>query len=441
MKKMKTLLFAILASGLLALTSCDKLNALFNDDDLSLHNSFNDVVSIPKSEEPQFGPRAGGVYAREIEETPNAYCFKKIPYYNNGEDSIINTYKEGGVNHVEYNVNAGEDFSAERNKNNFDLYVPKDLDKTAKQTVVLFIHGGAWISGFKTDVNPYVFEFANRGYISATIQYTLLKRTMDDASLSVFRDLDEIDACISSIKSALADLEFDTSKISLVIGGASSGAHLTMLYAYSRGHRSALPIKFLIDAVGPVDMKPDNWKSFRVTGEADLETALDAGLSNSVIEQRRTDGKLKDLRVADPDGDPYYWNEYETMRIANGMCGIPYTPIEIQNSTDENKESIVNPNEASNSMTKVGGGEDQVSVTYWMNQTTNSYPMVCAYAGKDTIVGIAQFAKLQAAMDVKGIDYDYVYFRNSGHTQISKENDETKYNEFVNKVLTRLESI
>ena len=264
---------------------------------------------------------------------------------------------------------------------------------------------------------------------------------MDDASLSVFRDLDEIDACISSIKSALADLEFDTSKISLVIGGASSGAHLTMLYAYSRGHRSALPIKFLIDAVGPVDMKPDNWKSFRVTGEADLETALDAGLSNSVIEQRRTDGKLRDLRVADPDGDPYYWNEYETMRIANGMCGIPYTPIEIQNSTDENKESIVNPNEASNSMTKVGGGEDQVSVTYWMNQTTNSYPMVCAYAGKDTIVGIAQFAKLQAVMDVKGIDYDYVYFRNSGHTQISKENDETKYNEFVNKVLTRLESI
>ena len=129
------------------------------------------------------------------------------------------------------------------------------------------------------------------------------------------------------------------------------------------------------------------------------------------------------------------------MRIANGMCGIPYTPIEIQNSTDENKESIVNPNEASNSMTKVGGGEDQVSVTYWMNQTTNNYPMVCAYAGKDTIVGIAQFAKLQAAMDVKGIDYDYVYFRNSGHTQISKEDDETKYNEFVNKVLTRLESI
>ena len=72
-----------------------------------------------------------------------------------------------------------------------------------------------------------------------------------------------------------------------------------MLYAYSRGHRSALPIKFLIDAVGPVDMKPDNWKSFRVTGEADLEAALDAGLSNSVIEQRRTDGKLGSMSIED----------------------------------------------------------------------------------------------------------------------------------------------
>lgn len=436
MKKRKTLLFTILACGLFALTSCQNLKALFNDDDLSIHNSFNDIVSIPTSDQPKTGPCAHGVYALEVEDTPNAYCFKKIPYANNGDDFVINTYKEGAINHVEYNVNGGENYPSEKNKNNFDLYVPKDLDKTAKQTVVLFIHGGAWISGFKTDVNPYVYEFANRGYISATIQYTLLKKSMDDASLSIFRDLDEIDACISTIKLALEDLEFDTSKISLVIGGASSGAHLAMLYAYSRGHRSALPIKFLIDAVGPVDIKPENWKKFNNASDEVLE----AGLTYSAIEEQRSASNLGELKVQDPD-DNYNWNAYQTMRIANGMCGIPYSTVEIRNSTDENKEEIVYPNEASNSMTKVGGGEDQVSVTYWINLSSNKYPMVCAYAGKDTVVGIAQFAKLEEAMTAKGIDYDLVYFKNGNHTDIKKDKDEAKYNDFVNKILARLAEI
>ena len=67
--------------------------------------------------------------------------------------------------------------------------------------------------------------------------------------------------------------------------------------------------------------------------------------------------------------------------------------------------------------------------------------MVCAYAGKDSVVGIAQFAKLEEAMTSKGIEYDFVYFKNGNHTDIKKEKDEEKYNEFVNKILTRLAAI
>ena len=314
MKKRKVLSIALLTIGLISLTSC---SALFNDDDMSIYNSFNDIVSIPKSENPGTGVSAGGVEAIENSSVPDAYCFKNICYHNSGV--ITNTYKEGGVNHTEYNVNGGNDFTGDKS-NNYDLYVPKGVSKTDKHTVVLFIHGGAWISGFKTDVNPYVFEFANRGYISATLKYTLLKKSMDDASLSLFRDLDEIDACIGSIKSVLGELGFDTTKTNLVIGGASSGAHLTMLYAFSRGDKCPLPIKFLIDAVGPTDLKPANWKKFSVL----TEEALDAGLSYSAISTQQSNGNLSQLKVADNEAE-YYWNDYQTMRIANGMCGIPYT--------------------------------------------------------------------------------------------------------------------
>ena len=254
---------------------------------------------------------------------------------------------------------------------------------------------------------------------------------MDDKSLSIFRNLDEIDACIASIKSALEDLDFDTSKTSLVIGGASSGAHLAMLYSYSRGHRSSLPIKFVIDAVGPVDIKPANWKSFYLSGD-DYETALDNGLGYTAIENERAADHLIPLQVKDGSTTPYDWNDYQTMRIANGMCGIPYSLADVEASSNEEKAEITNPNAASNAMTKAGGGEDQLSVTYWMNNTTNRFPIICAYAGKDPIVGIAQYAKLENALDTLSIQKHYVYFRDCGHTDLAK--DTAKYNEFVNKI-------
>ena len=85
-------------------------------------------------------------------------------------------------------------------------------------------------------------------------------------------------------------------------------------------------------------------------------------------------------------------------------------------------------------MLSANGGEDQMSVTYWMKKGVNKYPMVAAYAGKDTIVGVNQFATLQATLDAQGIDYDYTYFKNCGHTQISDEADHAAYTEFVKNV-------
>ena len=418
MKKFKTLLLTLLAVGTLGLTSC----SLFDDSDIAIHNEFN--PSTPVEPDDPTAVYAQGVKGKEINDVPNALCFKSINYSEN--DKVLNTYKTGGVNHTEYNVNGGQDYEGSKSKNNYDLYVPSAAPKNNKHVVILFIHGGAWVSGFKTDVNPYVFEFAKKGYITATLKYTLLKRSMDDTSLSIFRNLDEIDACIKSIKLALQDLGYDTTKTNLVVGGASSGAHLAMLYSYSRGQNSALPIRFIVDAVGPVDIKPDSWLSFKNATDA----VLDAGLTYSAINSQAAADNLGRLPIA---GDSVNWNEYQTMRIANGMCGLPYTLAQVEASTNEAKENIVNPNAASNSMTKAGGGEDQLSVTYWI-KNTNKLPIICAYAGKDSIVGIAQYATLEHKLDEVGVEHEYFYFRDSNHTEISKEANEPQYNAFVNKI-------
>ncbi len=435
MKKKKLLLIPLILSGLMCLTACDDVTSFFSELFDENAFSYSNVYKIPESTSEEIvDPNAviaGGVVAKDVEETPNVYCFKNISYAT--DDSIANTYKIGGVNQNEFDVNANEDYFGSKSNNNFDLYVPKNLAKDQKHAVILFIHGGAWISGFKTDVNSYVHAFANKGYITATIKYTLLKKSMDDRSLSVFRNLDEIDACIASIKSALEDLEFDTSKTNLVIGGASSGAHLAMLYSYSRGDKSPLKISFVVDAVGPVDIKPGNWKRFSSMSSEEYETALNNGLGYTAIENERAAGHLAPLKVSDGSSDPYDWNDYQTMRIANGMCGIPNSLAAIEATTDENKEEIVNPSApAAQSMIKAGGGEDQLSVTYWMNNTTNRFPIIAAYSGKDGVVGVAQYAALQNALDTLSIQYAPFYFKECGHTNIAE--DTTEYNNFVNKI-------
>ena len=427
MKKSKLLITSLLLSGVLCLSSC----TLFNDNDMNFTNTYNPPESSTTPDPDAV--IAEGVTATDLPSVKdemtgetynvNSYYFKNIGYAQNGV--ITNTYKTGGVNHVEYNVNGGEDYQGTRSSNNYDLYVPKTLNKANKHTVILFVHGGAWIGGFKTDVNQYVREFASRGYITATVKYTLLKKSMDNASLSIFRDLDELDACIASIKRALNDLEFDTTKTNLVIGGASSGAHLSMLYAYSRGHRSPLPIRFIIDAVGPVDIKPDSWKAFVDSSDEVLE----GGITDTAISSQPTN--LTELQVS---GESYGWNEYQTMRIANGMCGIPYSLSDVEASANEEKTAIAHPNAASNSMTKDDGGEDQLSVTYWINKGINNYRIICAYAGKDSVVGIAQYARLEKALKDKGIQKEFFYFKNADHMEINKDKTNPSYTGFVNQI-------
>ncbi len=419
MKKKRLILLPMLIACLMGVTSCNYVHSLFNDDDMGYENVYNPPSVVPPV--PDDAVIANGVVGKEVndEKLHDVMAFKNVCYAT--DEKVFNSYKTN-----ELNINNGEDYPGTKSSNNYDLYVPNATPRNARHTLILFIHGGAWVSGIKSDVNPYIFEFANRGYITATVKYTLLRKEMDDKTRSIYRDLDEIDACIKSLKASLGQIGFDTSKTELVIGGASSGAHLAMLYSYSRGHNSAIPIKFVVDAVGPVDIKQNAWKRF----VNDSDTVLNAGLDKDAIQDQIDDGNVTELAMA---GMGVNWNEFQTMRIANGMCGVYYTEEQVNNAGNSAKTTVANPTLVEK-ITKAGGGQDQLSVTYWINTTANTFPIICAYAGKDSVVGINQYATLQAALESKGITKQYVYFKNSNHTQLTKDFDETHYNELINKV-------
>ena len=76
--KKKILLPLLLVGCSLALTSCNYIHSLFNDDDMEIVNNYN--PSTPSEEIPANAVIAGGVVARDNSAVSNAYCFKNIHY-------------------------------------------------------------------------------------------------------------------------------------------------------------------------------------------------------------------------------------------------------------------------------------------------------------------------------------------------------------------------
>ena len=436
MKKIKFILLSALST--LLLTSC----SLFNDNDIVVENHFKTKEEASQEKElPTIDLNGDDVAYDDIKigET-EASVFKNVVYSNmevDGVKKIKNTYKDLGSS---FHINESKDYDVNPDNNNFDIYIPKGLKTNEDQTVALFVHGGAWVSGLKTHVNPYVKEFTKRGFISATIEYTLLNKDFDHEhkDLSIFRDLDEIDACISTMKSLLVEYGF-TGKLSLVIGGVSSGAHLSMLYAYSRGEsiKDSFPIKFIVDAVGPTDIKEDVWKAFDFGEgeEADYAAAMTGEINSDAIAKCRTDGNLKPLEVS---GEGYNWTQFQTMKIANGMCGFQFSPEEVEAAAADSKHDLVKAGDVYNKMiSNSDSGENLLSVTSYITDT-NIIPIICAYAGQDSVVGIAQFANLEVKLKSKGYvkesTYEYFFFETAGHTNIDKPEEQVKYDAFMNKI-------
>jgi acetyl esterase/lipase len=113
---------------------------------------------------------------------------------------IVNSFKENGENYNSTIGNINEGNNYEKNERNvYSLYIPYSATqrKTENNHIILFIHGGSWIGGDKESLEPFCRIYAQMGYITATLGYTLLNG--DYKNYNIFRQLDEITACIQSI--------------------------------------------------------------------------------------------------------------------------------------------------------------------------------------------------------------------------------------------------
>lgn len=125
--------------------------------------------------------------------------------------------------------------------------------------VIFFLHGGGWQSGSRSDtqVKPFLHGI-NRGYAVISCDYRLIPEVYYPENLY------DVKAALNFIGMHGSEYMLDTSR--LVIAGASAGAHLALMAAFTQGlpafspaPTSDLPvIRAVIEQFGPTDFASEN---------------------------------------------------------------------------------------------------------------------------------------------------------------------------------------
>ena len=316
------------------------------------------------------------------------YKISNLPYFKN--DIIINSFKKNGENFNEEigDINNGKDYQ-KNDRNYYDLFIPYcSLKKKSKYNgIMLFIHGGAWRSGKKEHMSHLCARYTKLGYITATMNYSYLNKKYKE--FSIFRILDEITSCINDIKNRLIEEGFDGNKLELALGGASAGAHLSLLYGYSI-EKTPIPIKFIINQVGPISLEPEYW--YKIKNEV---------LEN--IEPKDIDIALKEKKII-----KIFDNESINLYLMNLFIGNKFTDKEMKEMI-ENK-MIKKDNKKYKEMFQIA---QYTFPTKFIN--SNTIPTLCEYGGRDSLVGVRNYSFLKKLSEKYGNIVKLVYMKEGGH--------------------------
>lgn len=134
-----------------------------------------------------------------------------------------------------------------------DFYKLRNLKNPAP--VMIFIHGGSWRSGKRSDYLPYLVDYAKKGYVTATVSYRLIKQAVFPAAVQ------DVNCAIKYIKNHAGEYGIDPDKVVLI--GGSAGGHLSLLLGYG-GHEEIFnqdcaldidsKVNAIIDLYGPADL-------------------------------------------------------------------------------------------------------------------------------------------------------------------------------------------
>ena len=126
-----------------------------------------------------------------------------------------------------------------------DVYLP--ANRTVQTKTVIFIHGGFWVGGDKSDMSTLAKNFRDKGYATATINYRLSHTAENFTHPAQVSDLAKAIEFIDNKAK-----EWNISSGSLALVGVSAGGHIALLYtyAYDTGDR----VSTVISLAGPTNL-------------------------------------------------------------------------------------------------------------------------------------------------------------------------------------------
>ncbi|MEO6814967.1 MAG: alpha/beta hydrolase [Ginsengibacter sp.] len=159
--------------------------------------------------------------------------------------------------------------------NKLDLFLP--AKRTIDSKIVIFIHGGGWNSGDKSEFTFFANGLKERGFAVANINYRLSPQSKDNYNMQ----LDDIGQVISYLSTNSGYYTF--SNQNFYITGHSAGAHLSLSYAYTRNADGK--IKAAGGLSTPTNLFTGATENLGIVGATTIAPYLGAPL-NAASEQR-----------------------------------------------------------------------------------------------------------------------------------------------------------
>lgn len=137
-----------------------------------------------------------------------------------------------------------------------DIYRHRSVSEPTPTLV--FIHGGSWKSGDKDDYRRYLVDYAEKGYVTATVSYRFAQEAPFPAA---FHD---VVCAVKWLKAHAGEYFIDPDRMAVV--GGSAGGHLAMMLGYHGDDDSYEPecetegdaaVKAIVNLYGPADLRTD----------------------------------------------------------------------------------------------------------------------------------------------------------------------------------------
>lgn len=172
----------------------------------------------------------------------------------------------------------------EAEQTGYDLYIPAGADKAEDQTLIVYLHGGGFTSGDKADGEMLCKYFTAKGYICASLNYTLMDGQHESNYNKMYA---QVLAQVASIQSKTAELGYHVTE--MATSGDSAGGYLALLYAYRAGEDSAIPVKLVFEMTGPATFEPSEWD---ITETADIIESITRLSGKTVTEDMIASGEI-----------------------------------------------------------------------------------------------------------------------------------------------------